>query len=176
MVMMQKEESNEYLKIRKPQLGDGSAIYELVKASPPLDINSRYSYLLVCSHFDDTSAVVLDNEEIVGYISAYPHPHRDDTLFIWQVAVHPDFRHRGLAKSMIMNILGRNGLEKILYLEASVTPSNMVSKSFFKRLASHLGIPCQTSSFFPSNFFGETRHEEEWLLRMGPLNESTAFM
>ena len=163
----------ESIQIGEPQIEDAKLIYALVKKSPPLELNSLYSYLLVCSHFDDTSAVALGNENIVGYISAYSHPHKDDTLFIWQVAVHPSFRGKGLAQAMILDILGRDELRDMRYLETTITPSNDASRAFFKKLASYLGVNCHSSSFFTSSLFGETSHEEEFLIRMGPLNDLT---
>ncbi|MEA2051774.1 MAG: hypothetical protein U9O90_02985, partial [Euryarchaeota archaeon] len=34
-------------RFRHPTVGDGDAIWSLVKRSPPLDLNSRYSYLVL---------------------------------------------------------------------------------------------------------------------------------
>ena len=87
--MTENEESNKRDEVifRQPQPVDGMAIYKIVDASKPLDLNSLYSYLLICSHHDNTSVVVEHKGAITGYISGYIHPKKDDTLFIWQVAV-----------------------------------------------------------------------------------------
>lgn len=169
--MMQKEEIIRSLKIRKPRLSDGNSIYSLVRDSTPLDVNSLYSYLLICSHFDLTSVVVDEGEDIVGFTSAYIHPHKADTLFIWQIAVKKSIRGQGIAKKMIMNILKREKLEGVRFIEATVTPSNIASKSFFSRLASHLNAEYREFPFFTRDIFGGSdNHEEEFLLRIGPVD------
>ncbi len=155
--------------IRKPQIGDGVHIHNLVQKCKPLDINSLYSYLLVCSHFDQTSVISVLNNEIVGYISAYINPHQNKTLFIWQVAVHPDMRGHGLATKMIMDILNRKQTKSVEFIETTVTPSNQASMSLFGKIASQLNANLQKSPFFTSDLFGKSNHEEELLLRIGPL-------
>lgn len=166
--MTQKQETNRSLKIRKPQLKDGNSIYNLIRRSYPLDINSLYTYLLLCSHFDHTSAVVEVKEDLVGYTSAYIHPHKDDTLFIWQIAVKENMRDQGIAKMMIMDILRRKELAGIKFIEATLTLSNKASEALFSRLAGHLQAECRQFPYFTKDLFKESSHEEEFLLRIGP--------
>ncbi len=166
-----KNDENRPIIIRKPQIEDGERIYHLVKQCKPLDINSLYGYLLICTHFDQTSVLAESNNEIVGYISAYINPHHRKTLFIWQVAVHPDTRGRGLATKMIMDILNREYTDSVKFIETTVTPSNHSSMSLFQKIASQLDTNIQKSSFFTSDLFGKSNHEEELLLRIGPLTK-----
>ncbi len=156
--------------IRKPILTDGHPIYELARLSKPLDLNSLYSYLLIPAHFDSTSAVAETGRDIVGYVSAYIHPHQEDTIFIWQIAVHPIMRGRGLATSMLKNILKRGELSHISFLEATITPSNKRSRYLFQGLAEQLNADYKESIFLDSKLFGDTYHEVEKLLRIGPIN------
>lgn len=157
--------------IRKPQIGDGVRIHKLVQKCKPLDINSLYSYLLVCIHFDQTSVITELNNEIVGYISAYINPNHNKTLFVWQVAVSPDIRGHGLATKMIMDILNREQIKSVEFIETTVTPSNQASMSLFRKIASQLNGNIQKSPFFTSDLFGKSNHEEELLLRIGPLTK-----
>ncbi len=157
--------------IRKPQIEDGFHIHNLVQKCKPLDINSLYSYLLVCSHFDQTSVISVLNNEIVGYISAYINPHQNKTLFIWQVAVHPDMRGHGLATKMIMDILNRKQTKSVEFIETTVTPSNQASMYLFEKIASQLNANLKKSPHFTSDLFGKLNHEEELLLRIGPLTK-----
>lgn len=157
--------------IRKPQIGDGFHIHNLVQKCKPLDINSLYSYLLVCSHFDQTSVISVLNNEIVGYISAYINPNQNKTLFIWQVAVHPDMRGYGLASKMIMDILNRKQTKSVEFIETTVTPSNQASMSLFEKIASQLNANLKKSPLFTSDLFGKLNHEEELLFRIGPLTK-----
>jgi L-2,4-diaminobutyric acid acetyltransferase len=168
----QKHETPESLTIRKPDLNDGESIYFLVARCPPLELNSVYSYLLVCSHFDQTSAVCKFKGDIVGFTSGYIHPYRDDTLFIWQIAVHDQMRGNGIAKEMLSNILNRRGLGDIRYLETTVTSDNDSSRSLFYSLADQLNAQVNEESYFTEEVFKESRHPEEFIIRIGPFNET----
>ena len=167
---MPNQEIPESLIIRKPDLNDGKSIYNLVSKCPPLEINSLYSYLLICSHFDSTSAVAEINQELVGYTSAYIHPHKNDTLFIWQVAVRKDIRGRGVALNMLLNLLNRKNLSKIKYIETTVTPENLASKSLFTSMAVKLGADIKETLFFSRDDFGKIDHHEEFIISIGPLD------
>jgi L-2,4-diaminobutyric acid acetyltransferase len=169
--MIPRQEIGESLIIRKPDTNDGIAIHELVSRSPPLDLNSLYSYLLFSKHFKGTSAVAEHKEEIVGYTSAYNHPQKEDTLFVWQVAVKEGFRGSGIAREMISNILNRRELDKIKYLETTVSPDNQASESLFTGLATKTGAGITKTLFFSRNLFGKSDHPPEYLLRIGPLNK-----
>ncbi len=165
---MQKQFSNELI-IRKPELTDGEKIYELARISKPLDLNSLYSYLLICSHFNQTSAVAEKEYNLAGYVTGYRHPHKNDTLFIWQVAVHPTMRGEGLATRMLQNILKREELSNINFIEATITPFNNKSRNLFKSFAEYLKSEYHEEIFFDSELFGESTHETETLLRIGPI-------
>src|SRR5690606_33625238 len=103
--------------ISKPEVAHGPAIHRLVAACKPLDLNSRYAYLLLCEHFADTCALARAGDRVVGFVSAYRPPGRDDTLFVWQVAVDAGMRGRGLAKAMLSDVLARDALRGCRYLE-----------------------------------------------------------
>ncbi|HOS29075.1 MAG TPA: diaminobutyrate acetyltransferase [Deltaproteobacteria bacterium] len=156
---------------RKPRLEDGAGIFTLVKNSKPLDANSLYSYLILTAHFGDTCIVVEQKSEIVGYISAYIHPGKKDTLFVWQVAVGEGVRQKGVGMSMLMQLLKRDCLASIRWLETTVTPSNGSSARLFHSLARKLNTSCHTSAFFPRDLFEGQSHEEEVLFRIGPFSK-----
>src|SRR5699024_11825128 len=77
----------------KPTKDDGAEVWELIKHTGVLDLNSSYSYLMWCEIFSETSIVVEREGNTVGFISGFIHPDQPDTLFIWQVAV--DASERG---------------------------------------------------------------------------------
>lgn len=168
-----KKEIHESLIIRKPDLNDGESIYFLVTKSPPLEINSVYSYLLVCSHFDQTSVVCELEDDIVGFTSGYIHPNQDDTLFIWQIAVSDYMRVKGIARKMLLDILGRRELGDVKYLETTVTSDNDSSKSLFNSLARQLDAPVTEESYFSEKVFQKTGHPEEFIIRIGPFDYKT---
>lgn len=152
-----------------PIVEDAPHIYELVKACPPLDLNSRYHYLVLADHFAATSVVAVQTDKIVGYISAYIHPQKPDTLFVWQVAVHAEVRRRGVGLAMLESILERKGVQGVTCLETTVTPSNKPSRALFRNLAQAYGTHCEESPYYTRELFRDEGHEEEQLIRISPL-------
>jgi len=118
-----------------------------------------------------TSAVAEVDGDIVGFISAYIPPNKKNTLFIWQVAVSSVIRGQGLGTSMINNIMERNELEHVKFIETTVTPSNKASMMLFQKIALYFETSCEKQQFFTKELFGKSGHEEELLLRIGPLNK-----
>ncbi|MFA5700222.1 MAG: diaminobutyrate acetyltransferase [Desulfuromonas sp.] len=158
--------------IRKPQIEDAFGIWSLVKNSPPLDLNSKYSYMLFCTHFRDMSVVAIDpaqDNKVVGFVSGYRPPPQPDTLFVWQVAVDGSMRGTGLAPKIIQDILEREENRDLAYIQATVSPSNKASEGLFRKLAKIYTAACETSVFFNSEDFGTGDHEEEVLFHIGPI-------
>lgn len=152
----------------RPSLADGASIHALIAACPPLDLNSTYAYLLLCHHHAATCVVARDRGRILGFVSAYRPPADPSTLFVWQVAVHADARGLGLGRSMLAELLAREGLDGVQRLETTVSPSNAASLAMFRALARDLDAPCVESGFLTAADFGSESHEEETLLRIGP--------
>ncbi len=127
--------------------------------------------MLIAEHFRATSIVVRSGDRIGGFISAYLLPGREDTLFVWQVAVHPDFRKQGLAARMIHGILERPVCSHVSYIETTVTPSNGSSRRLFYHVADDLKTGIKESLLFHKDLFGEEgEHEDEVLFRIGPFS------
>ncbi|WP_181349101.1 diaminobutyrate acetyltransferase [Thalassobacillus sp. CUG 92003] len=156
---------------RKPEKSDGAAIWNLINDIPVLDLNSSYSYLLWCECFSDTSVIVNDGEETVGFISGFIKPSSPNVLFIWQVAVAETERGQGLATRMIDHILKRNDSHHIQYIEATVSPSNKPSTKLFKGYAEKKEVPCQVKNCFSEDDFPGEGHEEENTFRIGPFKD-----
>lgn len=166
--MKNHEQQVDKFMFRNPGLGDGAVIYDLVKRSPPLDLNSCYCYLLLCDHFGETCIVAEHRSQVVGFISAYPHPKRQDTLFVWQVVVDERMRGRGLAGAMLERLLSREN-SRASFVETTVTQSNQPSMRFFQAFAAVRSAKCHRRSYMAEDLFGDGFHEEEILLRIGPL-------
>jgi L-2,4-diaminobutyric acid acetyltransferase len=155
---------------RHPTLEDGNRVYDLVRRCPPLDLNSSYSYFLLCSHFRDTCVVAEDGDRLVGFLSAYLIPDRADTLFAWQMAVDESARGHGLAGKMLDHLLAQPACAEVRSLETTVSPSNQASRRVFFRLAEKLQTGSNEESFLEAGHFGTESHEEERLIRIGPWN------
>jgi L-2,4-diaminobutyric acid acetyltransferase len=152
---------------RKPAAADGYAIHSLIAASPPLDVNSIYSYYLLCDHFRDTCIVAEHEGAVSGFLSAYRIPGRENTLFVWQVVVGKAMRGRRVAWRMLENLLERFSADTVRYVESTVNPSNVASRGLFERLAEKRGTLLSDSTFLDASAFGpEGEHESEILLRI----------
>jgi L-2,4-diaminobutyric acid acetyltransferase len=153
--------------IRCPKKNDASKIYNLVKNSKVLDLNSEYLYLLQSTHFIDTCSVAICNEEVIGFVSGYRLPNNPNTLFIWQVTVDERFRGNNLAKRLLMNIIKRKENLDLQYINTTVSPSNNSSIRVFEKLATELKTKIISKSFFEKEDFINA-HEEETLYEIGP--------
>ncbi|HIS29672.1 MAG TPA: diaminobutyrate acetyltransferase [Candidatus Avamphibacillus intestinigallinarum] len=156
---------------RKPTLEDGAQVWELVKSTGVLDLNSSYQYLMWCQYFSDTSVVVEQNGKIVGFISGFTNPKQTNTLFVWQVAVHESQRGKGLATKMLHYILDQDACKTINYVEATISPSNIPSQKLFQGLARDLNTDIKVSDCFKASDFPETGHEDEDSHLIGPFNQ-----
>ncbi|MDI4638432.1 MULTISPECIES: diaminobutyrate acetyltransferase [Halomonadaceae] len=154
--------------IRKPNPDDGWGIYELVKACPPLDVNSAYAYLLLATQFRDSCAVATNEEgEIVGFVSGYVKSNASDTYFLWQVAVGEKARGTGLARRLVEAVMSRPELVDVRHLETTITPDNAASWGLFTRLADRWQAPLNSREYFSTDQLGG-EHDPENLVRIGP--------
>jgi L-2,4-diaminobutyric acid acetyltransferase len=159
------------IRLRTPTVEDGRGMYRIVRESGVLDENSPYAYLLLSTHFAPSSVVAEAEGRIVGFVAGYRPPSRPDAAFVWQVAVDPAARRRGLGKRMLRFFLDTPGNRTARYLEATVTPSNGPSRRLFESLARSLGVPSRWSDWFTGSHFGSAGHEAEELIRIGPLEK-----
>lgn len=156
---------------RKPNKNDGSTVWQLIKNTNVLDLNSSYSYLMWCDIFSETSIVAERDGDIVGFISGFLHPNATNTLFVWQVVVNETERGKGLGTKMLRQLLNRTACEDVQYIEATVSPSNKPSQSLFKGLAKKLETNCEISDYFFSEDFPAEGHEDELLFKIGPIKK-----
>jgi len=158
--------------LRSPIAEDGMAIWQLVKESGALDLNSPYAYMLLGEHFADTSVVAEHQGEIVGFVSAYIHPKSNETLFIWQVGVAREMRKQRLAFRMLCVLLQRESCQNISTLETTITPSNMPSRGLFNTLTQTLGSELsELPDHFQGDWFPGDDHEPESLIRIHPIHK-----
>lgn len=149
------------------------ALHRLVRECPPLDTNSLYCNLLQCSHFKTTSIAVVSNDDLVGSVTGYHVPNQPDTVFVWQVAVHPTARGKGLARTMLRKLLERMAPQGIRFIETSITLSNEASLKLFARFATEQHANMVRSVMFEQESHFEGVHETEHLFRIGPFDNAT---
>lgn len=159
--------------LRCPAKHDGQAIHQLIKQCPPLDLNSIYTYLLLCEHFSQTCVVAEVDGRIVGFVSAYIHPEHKDVLFVWQVAVCQEARGMALGQRMLDALLERPAVASVRFLETTVGPDNVPSRRMFNSLAASHDAAVHESALFESALFGAEQHDDECLIRIGPVTLNT---
>jgi L-2,4-diaminobutyric acid acetyltransferase len=159
------------LLFRRPRVEDGKAVHDLIRRSPPLDVNSAYNYFLLCSHFSETCVVVEKEGVLVGFISAYREPAQMERLFVWQVAVDSDIRGQGLAGRMLHELLSRPACHGVRWIETTISPSNSASRRVFESLAKARAVRWEEEIFLSREDFGGEAHEEEILYRIGPIDQ-----
>ncbi|MFC4076832.1 diaminobutyrate acetyltransferase [Salinithrix halophila] len=155
---------------RKPSEEDGTAVWELIKNTGVLDLNSAYSYLMLCKYFSDTCVLAEEEGRVVGFVSAFKQPESPDVIFVWQVAVDESQRGKGMGKTLLRELLKRSACSEVSYLEATISPSNKASQSLFEGLARDLETDCGTSVCFSEELFPGEGHESEWTYRIGPFD------
>ena len=156
---------------RKPSLNEGKDIHGLVRSCEPLDLNSSYAYMLLCTHFADTCVVAEERGRVVGFVSAYRKPADPHVLFVWQVAVSPRVRGRGVASRMLPEVLARAGCSSVTAVETTIAPSNRASWALFESFAKKLGAATSQAELFRQEVFENEGHEAEILLRIGPIDQ-----
>lgn len=150
--------------LRHPVLEDGTAVFDLVDACKPLDLNSHYLYLLQCSHFAPTCVIATLNSEVVAWVSGYIPPKQADTFFVWQVAVGEKARGLGLGKRLINWVVAQqSGIAKI---HTSITPDNAASWGLFKSLARDWGSHLSSRDWFEEQSHFGGRHNTEVLVEI----------
>ncbi|MEE2035981.1 diaminobutyrate acetyltransferase [Nocardiopsis sp. CT-R113] len=157
-----------------PSPEDGPHMWRLARETG-MDVNSPYAYALWCRDFSATSVVARDDEgRVAAYVTGYVRPDSPDTYFLWQVAVDSAFRGQRLARRMLDFIGDRITDRGLRYLEATVTPDNTASRALFASFARDRGAgvvwsPLLTGEHFPQE--GDTPHEPEDLVRIGPFDQ-----
>lgn len=160
------------IRFRSPTPEDGADLWRLVRDAGTLELNSPYTYILMASHFADTCLVAeadeaADGDDPLGLVIAYRPPTHRDAVFVWQVAVSPAARGRGLGRRLLEELVERLRPAGVRFLEASVTPGNEASRALFRSLAREAGVPCRVEEFMTEDLFPEA-HEAEELFRIGP--------
>lgn len=164
---MESDTDNLTIIYRRPTLADGIHIHQLIKNSPPLDLNSSYLYFLQSSHFADTCVVAERDGEILGYVSGYMRPDAPTELFVWQLVVGENGRGQGVAKALVRQQitqaieLQRQRQSKLLTISCTISPSNLASQGVFKSLGKYFGLQLEVSKFLTEEHFVGSDHEAE---------------
>lgn len=162
------------VRLRVPTPEDGATLWRLAQACPPLEVNTCYAYVLLCTHFAETCVLAECDGEPVGYVTGYIPPTQSDTVFVWQIGVAPAGRGKGLGVTMLRALFSREICRDVRYMDTTITPSNTVSRRLFARVAEKMGAPHEACPFMSKELFAGESHEPEDLIRIGPLPDGGA--
>ncbi len=157
--------------IREPAVADAAAIWRLVQERGVLDLNSPYCYLILCKDFASTCLVAGNDDGVVGFLSAYIPPETPEIIFLWQIGVAESAQGQGLGSRLVLSLLEQEACRNISYLHTTITPSNTASLRLFQSVARRLQTEYSEQPGFPQDLFPPGTHEEEWLIRIGPLHQ-----
>ena len=127
------------VRLRSPVKTDGTAVQALIARCAPLDQNSLYMNLVQCDHFAQTCVLAEHDGELLGWVSGHVPPGRDDTIFVWQVAVDARARGMGLGRRMLAALLDRPACDSVRRLETTITRDNDGSWALFRGFARRMG-------------------------------------
>ena len=159
------------LTLRSPTVEDAAAIWRLVRDSGALDLNSPYSYLILCKHFAETCVVAEEAGALVGFVTAYRPPITPNVIFVWQIGVAQSVRGRGVGLMLLDALVRKEAALGASFLEATVTPSNAPSQALFRAVARRFRAQCVETPYFPAPLFPDNTHEAEELFRIGPFGQ-----
>ncbi|UOQ50500.1 MULTISPECIES: diaminobutyrate acetyltransferase [Gracilibacillus] len=136
-----------------------------------LDTNSSYKYILMSEYFSDTCVVAKQNNQVVGFITAFIPPKKPDAVFVWQVGVDASQRGKGIASKMLNYLVKSDACQNVQFVEATITPDNKASQSLFQKLARDFNTEITSSEFFTKDIFPGDEHEEELKFIIGPIRK-----
>ena len=106
---------------------------------------------------------------MLGWVSGYRPPAAPESFFVWQVAVAPAARGRGLAGRMIETLLARPAQASVRFVTTTITDDNRASWSLFEGLARRWSATIEKNLRFDSAAHFAGAHASEWQARIGPL-------
>ena len=152
------------LRLRKPTKTDGSSVWELIARCKPLDENSMYMNLVQCDHFAETCVLAECDGEVVGWVSGHLPPGRDDTIFVWQVAVCGSMRGTGLGGHMLNALVERPVCKRVRQMETTITRDNEASWGLFRSFARRLGGDLSHAPHYEREAHFDGAHDTEHLV------------
>lgn len=143
----------------------------MINEAGSLDTNSLYCNLLQCTHFSATCAVAEIDGALVGWLSGYVPPDREDTLFVWQVCVSAEARDQGVARKLMGAVLERASSRGIRYIDCTITEDNTASWALFGSVARTLNAQMQQTEHFLRDVHFGGSHDSELAVSIGPFDQ-----
>ncbi len=157
--------------VRNAIVDEGALLWELARDAGGLDLNSPYAYMTQCRNFHETCVVAEVFGTPAGFVTAHRVPNRPNVLFVWQVAVLPEFRGLSIGKRMLEGLVERPVCKGVRKLETTVTPSNKASEALFSSFAKARGAELIIASGYAKDDFPDDEPQErERLFTIQPIH------
>lgn len=157
--------------VRDAIMDEGGMIWEMARDAGGIDLNSPYAYMIQWRNFHQTCVVAEVYGKPAGFVMAHRVPNRPHVLFVWQVAVLPEFRGMGIGHRMLEELVERPACTGVRVLEATVTPSNKASERLFSAFAEARDAEIDFGTgFAKSDFPDDEPQERERLLTVQPIH------
>ncbi|MCI5194556.1 MAG: GNAT family N-acetyltransferase [Candidatus Electrothrix sp. AU1_5] len=84
---------------------DNSRIRELIYICKPLGLHTSFTYWVLTKYFPNLCFLMESDKKLIGFISALRSTIDDKVLFIWQIAVSPEYRGKRYASILIKTVV-----------------------------------------------------------------------
>ncbi len=124
-----------FMDVRNISQGDSSRVLSLVEqCGPYVAPHNLYVYWMLENYYASTCKVIEHDSELIGFISGMPSVD-NNSLFIWQICIHKEYRNQGIASLLMDSILQSAREIGYRFMELSFSESNNAGQSFFEKYA-----------------------------------------
>lgn len=127
------------LNLRPCTAEDVDEVRRFVASCAPLEVHTAFTYWVTFEHWGDFCFVLLKEDRITGYVSAIGSGRHRDTIYLWQIGVAEELRHRGMAQHLISAVVGAAVAKGYRTAQVSIAKDNEASRRAFERYATSRG-------------------------------------
>lgn len=157
------------MRIRPCTAEDVDAVRTFVRANPPLDLHSAFSYWVLFSYQNDLCFVMEDDDgRLVGFVSGVTSAHDRGICYLWQLAVDSALRRSAIAHQLTAEFHAAARRLGCTRIQFSIDPANVPSLSAAQRFAAKYGFAMKKVSAvsFRDSIDGVDVHEDVYEIDM----------
>lgn len=113
---------------------DPPAVHRLAGECENLVQHPVHVYRILQQYFGDGFFLARDGDELLGFTHGFRSQVDPDLFFLWQVAVGPDARRRGVAQKLTRRLMEHAAELGCPRFRATVEPANTASCGLFESL------------------------------------------
>ena len=125
------------LNLRRTKLEDYELLYELASLCKPLELHDKYTYWVILSYFNDVSFILEDNKKPIGFITGL---YNEDTGFIWQIGIIPEYRQKNFSNLLIDAVCLSFRYKNLNNIEVTIAKDNKNSFYAFNNYCNKNGL------------------------------------